>query len=76
MACAMLKDVGEGLCVELGQRLRTMRKQRKLTQKDMFGLDRSYISDIEGGRKMPSLQVLKVLSLGFGVPLASLVEGL
>jgi transcriptional regulator with XRE-family HTH domain len=72
----LLQELGKEMGVELGHRIRTLRKARRLSQGEMFGLDRSFVSDMERGAKMPSLPVLKVLSVGFEVPLAQLVEGL
>jgi transcriptional regulator with XRE-family HTH domain len=77
MACTtLLQELGKEMGVELGRRIRTLRKLRRLSQREMFGLDRSFVSDMERGAKMPSLPVLKVLAVGFEVPLAQLVEGL
>ena len=50
-----------------------------LTQLDMavtFGIDRSYISDIERGRKGVSLATLEVIAIGFGMSLSELVKRL
>jgi DNA-binding XRE family transcriptional regulator len=46
--------VSTDICVRLGKRLRTLRKQREWTQVYMaehVGMDRSFISDLENGRK-------------------------
>jgi DNA-binding XRE family transcriptional regulator len=58
-----------------GRRLRELRRQRNLTQLQMskkFGIDRSYISDVERGRKSISLGLLEVISLGLRVSLSDL----
>ena len=60
-----------------GQRLRQMRRERNLTQLRMatsFGIDRSYISDVERGRKSISLPMLEVVALGLRVSLSDLLR--
>jgi transcriptional regulator with XRE-family HTH domain len=62
--------------IRFGQKLRDLRRSRGLTQLDMaiaFGIDRSYISDIECGKKGISLATLEVISLGFNIPLSGLL---
>ena len=58
-----------------GRRLRELRRQKELTQSDMakkFGIDRSYISDVERGRKSISLSLLEVIALGLQISLSDL----
>ena len=60
-----------------GRRLRELRAARNLTQSDMarrFGIDRSFISDVERGRKSISLVMLDVLALGLGVSISELLS--
>ncbi len=62
-----------------GRRLRELRQQRKLTQSEMarrFGIDRSFISDVERGRKSISLPMIEVIALGMNLSLAKLFEDL
>ena len=62
-----------------GRRLRELRQQRNLTQSEMarkFGIDRSFISDVERGRKSISLPMLEVIALGMNLTLAKLFEDL
>jgi DNA-binding XRE family transcriptional regulator len=62
-----------------GRRLRELRLQRKLTQSEMarrFGIDRSFISDVERGRKSISLPMIEVIALGMNLSLAKLFEDL
>jgi transcriptional regulator with XRE-family HTH domain len=40
---------------------------------DMLGIDRSYLSEIETGKKDPSLRVLKTIADGFKVSLSQLL---
>ena len=60
-----------------GMRLRQLRLERSLTQLRMaieFGIDRSYISDVERGRKAISLPMLEVIALGLKVSLSELLR--
>jgi transcriptional regulator with XRE-family HTH domain len=54
----------------LGTRVKTLRKEMKLTQQglgDKVGLKKSSISEIENGRNSPSNEVLNKLAEVFGV---------
>lgn len=42
----------------------------------MLGMDRSYLSEIENGKKDPSYTVLITIADGFGMSLAELVRPL
>jgi transcriptional regulator with XRE-family HTH domain len=60
-------------------RLKELRVQRNLTQVRMareFGVDRSYISDVERGRKSVSLPTMEIFALGLKVSLAELLTGI
>ncbi len=62
-----------------GVRLRELRHEKKLTQLRMaieFGIDRSYISDVERGCKAVSLPMLEVMALGFDLSLSELFRNL
>jgi DNA-binding XRE family transcriptional regulator len=59
-----------------GIRLRTLRKARGMTQVGMaveFGIDRSFISDVERGKKAVSLPLLEVIAIGFGMTMSDLL---
>jgi DNA-binding XRE family transcriptional regulator len=59
-----------------GIRLRTLRKARGMTQIEMsieFGIDRSFISDVERGKKAISLPLLEVIAIGFGLTMSDLL---
>jgi len=71
--------VSTDIRVLLGNRVRTLRRKHGWTQVDMaevLGVDRSYLSEIETGKKDPSLRVLKTIADGFGVSLSRLLSGL
>jgi DNA-binding XRE family transcriptional regulator len=62
-----------------GLRLRELRLSRKLGQVEMavaFGIDRSFISDVERGRKSIGLPTLEVIAIGFGMTLSELLQNL
>jgi DNA-binding XRE family transcriptional regulator len=62
-----------------GLRLRELRRAHNLTQLRMavdFGIDRSFISDVERGRKSISLHMLEVISLGLHLSLSDLLDGI
>ncbi len=62
-----------------GLRLRQLRNERSLTQLRMavdFGIDRSYISDVERGCKAISLPMLEIIALGFKMSLSELFRNL
>ncbi len=62
-----------------GLRLRELRLSRNMTQLQMavsFGIDRSYLSDVERGRKAISLPTLEVIALGFELSLSQLLENI
>lgn len=65
--------------VRLGNRVRALRLERRWTQvemADMLGVDRSYLSEIETGKKDPGLRVLKAIADGFHITLSQLLRGL
>ena len=62
-----------------GLRLRELRRSRNMTQLRMavdFGIDRSFISDVERGHKSISLHLLEVIALGLDVSLSHLLDGI
>lgn len=65
--------------VRLGTRVRTLRRKLGWTQvemAEMLGVDRSYLSEIENGKKDPSLRVLKTIADGFKMTLSRLLQGM
>lgn len=67
------------ICVRLGKRLRALRKQREWTQVYMaeyVGMDRSFISDVENGRKEICLRNLELLAKTFGMSISKLMSRL
>lgn len=69
----------ENVSSRFGVRLRQLRRERNFTQLRMavdFGIDRTFISDVERGRKTISLPMLEVIALGMKVSLSDLLSDL
>jgi transcriptional regulator with XRE-family HTH domain len=67
------------ISARFGLRLRELRRSRNITQLRMavdFGIDRSFISDVERGKKSISLVFLEVIALGLKIELSDLLRGL
>ncbi len=59
--------------MNIGTAIRVLRKRAKINQalySKNIGISQCYLSQIENGHKTPSLDVLKDVANGFGVPLA------
>lgn len=62
-----------------GRRVRELRQAKGMTQVEVavhFGIDRTFISDVERGRKAVCLPTMEVFALGFGVSLSDLLRGI
>jgi len=60
-----------------GARLRQLRKKKGVTQvelADYLGLRRTYISDLERGKRNVSLLTLEVIARGFGLSVSELLK--
>ena len=69
----------ENITQRFGRRLRALRIKRGWTQLELaerLGIDRSYISDMERGKKNVCLPTLEILANGFGLTIAQVVKGL
>jgi DNA-binding XRE family transcriptional regulator len=67
-----------GVVSRFGARLRGLRHARGWTQAQMaaiFGIDRSYLSELERGHKAISLPMLEVIAMGFHLRLSDLLDG-
>lgn len=54
-----------------------MRKAKNWNQDDLAqhsGLGRTYISNVEGGKKNPSLRSLEIFAVGFGMNLSEFLK--
>jgi transcriptional regulator with XRE-family HTH domain len=69
----------KSISARFGVRLRKMRTDNNWTQHHMaghFGIDRTFISDVERGRKSMSLPMLEVVALGMKISLSDLMRDL
>jgi transcriptional regulator with XRE-family HTH domain len=67
------------ITARFGLRLRKLRKQKGWTQvqmADALGIDRSYISDMEKGKKNVCLPTLEVIAQGFDISMSKLISRL
>lgn len=67
------------ITIAFGQRVRLLRQAKGWSQEDLAeycGLDQTYISSVERGRRNISLKNIAVLSSALGVSFAELFEGL
>jgi transcriptional regulator with XRE-family HTH domain len=67
--------VSKDVRAEFGKKLRLLRKRHGWTQAEMadvLGLDRSYLAEIEEGKRNVCLLNLKVIADGFNVSLSQL----
>jgi ribosome-binding protein aMBF1 (putative translation factor) len=72
-------DMPKQINVDFGNRLRQLRRKQGWTQRYMsmhVGLDLSYISDMENGKKAICLPTLQDLSLAFGISISQILSGL
>lgn len=62
-----------------GQRVKHLRQQRKLTQielADALGFSRSYLAEVETGKRNPSLDNVKAIADGLRVSMSKLFDKL
>ena len=66
----------EDLLIRLGQRISRLRKQRGWTQAEMaerIGIDRSFLADVERGKRNISILNLELIANGLQVSLSRLL---
>lgn len=76
---AVYEVMTEDIRVRFGQKVRKLRKQHDWTQVQMaerLGLDRSYLADIERGKRNVSIINLELIAQGFGLTLSQLLSRL
>jgi transcriptional regulator with XRE-family HTH domain len=64
---------------QLGRRVAYLRKERKKSQLDLAldaGVAKNYISDVENGRRNPSILILGKIAKGLGITLEELFRGI
>jgi transcriptional regulator with XRE-family HTH domain len=71
--------MAEDLLIRLGDRIRKLRKKRGWTQVVMaekVGIDRSFLADVERGKRNVSILNLELMAKGLKVSLAQLFSRL
>lgn len=61
-----------------GRRVAYLRQNRGWTQEILgfeCGISKNYISDLEGGRRNPTLKIMSRLAVAFDIDLATLLKG-
>jgi len=56
--------------IKLGKNIKRIREQKKMSQGDIcrkLGLDRAYISNVEGGKGNPTLATIEKIAQALGV---------
>ena len=64
--------------MELGSRIRELRQLKDVTLKDVSDVTKlsvSYLSDVERGRTLPSIETLQKLAVYFEISLTDILEG-
>lgn len=67
------------LLVNFGNALRAIRKSKHLSQEalgQITGLDRTYISGLERGKRNPTLKVIALIAACLGTTASQLLEGI
>ena len=64
---------------QFGMRLKYLREQKGLTQEELSlrsDVNQKYISDLEQGRRNPTLKVMERLAIALDITLSELLKGL
>ena len=67
------------ILTQLGMRIRYLRKQKGMSQLDLSleaDINKNYISDLERGRRNPSLDILERIAIAFNITLSELTKGI
>src|ERR671938_203631 len=70
MSSTVATEVGAPQAETIGQRLRRLRTERQLSQRELSspGVSYAYISRIEAGTRNPSVKAIRMLAGKLGVP--------
>ena len=67
------------ILIRFGERVRALRRAKKLSQDDLAaacGLNRTYVSEVENGKRNVSLRNIEAIAKAIGVTLEKLFEGI
>jgi len=65
--------------LQLGMRIRYLRKLKGWSQEELSlrsGINKNYLSDLERGRRNPTLVVMEKVAIAFDIPLSELLKGI
>ncbi len=71
-------DASLSLLGQLGMRIAYLRRKKNISQLELSvrsGIGKNYISDLENGRRNPTIEVLQKIANGLGVSLEKLFQG-
>jgi transcriptional regulator with XRE-family HTH domain len=72
-----VSSINHALLVQIGKRIRLLRKQKGWTQTDMavtLDMNRGHISDIEQGKREVGVITLQVIARGLGTTMSELLR--
>ncbi len=72
-------DDSLSLLGQLGMRITYLRNKKNISQLELSirsGVSKNYISDLENGRRNPTITILQKLANGLGVSLEKLFQGI
>jgi transcriptional regulator with XRE-family HTH domain len=78
-AIANATQMASDICELFGERIRQLRGKRGWSQEELahrVGMDVSYLSEVENGKKEPCLRKIKELAQGLGLTVSRLMQGL
>ena len=64
---------------QLGMRIKYLRSQQNWSQEDLAleaEINKNYLSDLENGRRNPSLEILERIATAFNISLSELFRGI
>ena len=64
---------------QLGKRIVYLRKKKKMSSLDLAldsGVNKNYLSDLENGRRNPTLKVLRKIAIALDIDLSELFTGI
>jgi transcriptional regulator with XRE-family HTH domain len=65
--------------LQLGMRIKYLRKKRNWSQEDLAleaNINTKYLSDLENGRRNPSLLILERIAIALNISISELTKGL
>lgn len=65
--------------IEVGNRIKEIRAEKNITQEELSknsGLDRSYVSSIENGKRNSTIKAIDSIAKALGVSLSDIFKGI